>query len=84
MKTIQYTIRGIAPDFDRRLRSRARESSSSLNACLLEILHLGMGEPSSGQPFDNGLSAFAGTWAEDPETDRALDDQRTIDEELWQ
>ena len=83
MKTLQYTIRGISPDFDRRLRRRARESSSSLNTCLLEVLRLGMGEPSASQPFDNGLAVFAGTWADDPATDQALAEQRSIDEELW-
>jgi hypothetical protein len=82
MKSIQYTIRGIAPDFDRRLRSRARESSGSFNAFLLQLLHLGMGE-SADKPFDNGLGAFAGTWVDDPETDRALEAQRGIDGDLW-
>jgi hypothetical protein len=44
-----------------------------------------MGESESpGHPFDNGLSAFSGTWVEDLETDRAIDDQRRIDGELWQ
>lgn len=85
MKAIQYTIRGVAPEFDRRLRRRARESEGSFNAFLLQLLHQGMGESESpGHPFDNGLSAFSGTWVEDPETDRALDDQRRIDGELWQ
>lgn len=83
MTTIQYTIRGVTPDFDRRLRARARESSESLNACLLEVLRLGMGAPSATAPFDNGLASFAGTWVDDPATDRSLADQRTIDEELW-
>ena len=83
MKTLQYTIRGIPPDFDRRLRARARESSTSLNTCLLEVLRLGMGDSSESAPFDNGLAAFAGTWVEDPATNRALAAQRTIDEELW-
>ena len=83
MNTIQYTIRGVAPDFDRRLRARARKSSASLNTCLLELLRLGMGEPSSDTPFDNGLSAFAGTWVEDVDTDHALAEQRSIDDELW-
>lgn len=83
MKAIQYTIRGVAPEFDRRLRRRARESAGSFNAFLLQLLHLGMGE-SSEKPFDNGLSSFSGSWVEDPETDRALDEQRRIDAELWQ
>ena len=84
MEMIQYTIRGVSPDFDRRLRDRARKSSASLNACLLEVLRLGMGESPAGVPFDNGLAAFAGTWVEDAATDRALAEQRTIDKELWQ
>ena len=44
---------------------------------MLQLVHLGMGE-SADKPFDNGLGAFAGTWVDDPETDRALDDQRPI------
>ena len=82
MKSIQYTIRGIDADFDCRLRSRARESSGSFNAFLLQLLHLGMGE-TEGKHFDNGLSVFAGTWVEDPETENAWAAQREIDGDLW-
>jgi len=35
------------------------------------------------EPRYHDLDHFIGTWEEDPEFDRALEDQRQIDEELW-
>ena len=84
MNAIQYTVRGVDPSFDRLLRARARESATSFNAFLLKMLRLGAGETADADnPFDNGLSAFAGTWVGGPETDAALAEMRTVDEDLW-
>lgn len=84
MNAIQYTVRGVDPTFDRLLRARARESATSFNAFLLKMLRLGAGETAdASKPFDNGLSAFAGTWVGDKGTDAALAEMRTVDEDLW-
>ena len=83
MNAIQYTVRGIDPDFDRLLRARARESAVSFNAFLLRMLRLGAGESVEEKPFDNGLGAFAGTWVGGEDTDAALSEMRTIDKDLW-
>ncbi len=84
MNAIQYTVRGVDPSFDRLLRARAREAATSFNAFLLKMLRLGAGETADAdKPFDNGLSAFAGTWVGGQETDAALAEMRTIDEDLW-
>ena len=84
MNAIQYTVRGVDPSFDQLLRARAREAATSFNAFLLKMLRLGAGETAdASQPFDNGLSAFAGTWVGDKGTDAALAEMRTVDEDLW-
>lgn len=83
MNAIQYTVRGIDPDFDRLLHTRARETAISFNAFLLRMLHLGAGESVEEKPFDNGLGAFAGTWVENEDSDAALAEMRTIDKDLW-
>ena len=84
MKVIQYTVRGVDPSSDQLLRARAREAATSFNAFLLKMLRLGAGETAdASKPFDNGLSAFAGTWVGDQGTDAALAEMRTVDEDLW-
>ena len=80
MNAIQYTVRGIDPDFDRRLRTRAQEMATSFNAFLLKMLRLGAGEVTDDKPFDNGLGVLAGTWVGGEEADAALAEMRTIDE----
>ena len=83
MNAIQYTVRGIDPEFDSLLRNRARKSGVSFNAFLLRMLRLGAGESVEEKPFDNGLGAFAGTWVGGEDTDAALSEMRTIDKDHW-
>jgi hypothetical protein len=79
---MQYTIRNIPSNLDRTLRKRARELKKSLNEVTLEALLQGTGL--HGAPVRHrDLGDVAGTWVEDPETDKALADQRRIEPELW-
>lgn len=76
---VQYTIRGVPREVDRELRRRARDQKVSLNQLLIEELRSAAGTPRKFR----SLEGIAGTWKDDPEFDRALEDQRRIDPDLW-
>jgi plasmid stability protein len=79
---MQYTIRNIAAHVDRALRERARRERKSLNEVVIEALARGL--DLENQPARRrDLTAIAGSWVRDREVDRALDEQRTIDPDLW-
>jgi len=67
---------------DQALRRRARERRISLNRLLIEEL-AGASGASDSRRF-RSLQGLAGCWKEDPEFDRAIEDQRRIDRKLWQ
>jgi len=79
---MQYTLRNVPKHLDRALRELARRENKSLNevaiAALLRALGI-QGEP----PIQRDLSDIVGTWQDDPEMDRILQDQRRIDPEKW-
>ncbi|OED44817.1 hypothetical protein AB833_00590 [Chromatiales bacterium (ex Bugula neritina AB1)] len=80
---MQYTLRNVPADLDKILRERARREGRSLNEVALEALRRDAGLLGE-QPKRRDLSSFSGTWIEDPEIDKALADQRTIDEHMWE
>lgn len=82
-KTRQYTLRGVPPDVDRALRDQARREGRSLNDVAIEALRWGTGL-NGAKRVHHDLDHLIGTWVEDPEFDRAIEDQRSIDPELWQ
>ncbi|HEV2990714.1 MAG TPA: hypothetical protein VG759_19915 [Candidatus Angelobacter sp.] len=67
---------------DAALRRRAQEQSKSLNEVALEALAWGAGV-SGARGRQRDLQDIAGTWRNDPQFDRALAAQDTIDKELW-
>ncbi len=79
---MQYTLRNVPPHLDRALRHRAHEERKSLNEVALEALLQAFalrGEELKRRDLDD----VAGSWIEDPEVDRALEEQRKIDPEMW-
>ena len=78
---IQYTIRGIPKEVDDALRNKAHQQRISLNRLLVEELTKAVGH--SGERKYRSLEGIAGAWDEDPDFDRALEDQRQIDWSLW-
>lgn len=79
---MQYTLRNVPEHLDRALREQARRENKSLNEVAIAALlrALGMqGDP----PIQRDLTDIAGTWQDDPEMERVLQDQRRIDPELW-
>lgn len=79
---MQYTIRKVPKPVDAALRRRAQEQSKSLNEVALEALARGVGV-SGERGRQRDLHEIAGTWRNDPEFDRALAAQDTIDREMW-
>ncbi len=79
---MQYTLRNIPKVLDETLRRRAREEHKSLNRVAVEALMraLGLTEAPIAQ---RDLSDVAGEWQADPDTERALEEQRQVDPELW-
>jgi plasmid stability protein len=79
---MQYTIRSIPAHVDRALRERSTGEGKSLNEVVIEALERGL--DLEGHPVRRrDLGAIAGSWIRDREVDRALDDQRKIDPDLW-
>jgi hypothetical protein len=81
MKPIrQITLRDPSPELVARLRELARARSQSLNGTILQILEEALGVHHRRRR----LERYA-TWSErdQREFDRALREQRTIDEGLW-
>ena len=79
---MQYTVRNIPKNLDEELRRRARDEGKSLNEVALAAMTRGVGQAAETVRFRD-LSDLAGTWKEDPEFDAAIEDQDTIDRELW-
>ena len=80
--TSQYTLRGIPANLDRALRRRARQEGKSLNRTAVELLAEGPGV--SGEPLrHDDLDDLVGTWVEDPDFDRAIQEMDKVDPHLW-
>ena len=79
--SLKYTVRGIPRDVDRALRQKAKNRGVSLNRILVEALTSATGLDQTRQ--FRSLRNLSGQWREDPGFDRALDEQRVIDPEMW-
>ncbi len=82
-RQIQYTLRKIPPHIDRELRERADRERKSLNAVALQVLEQGLGL--TDLPIrHHDLDDLVGTWVEDPEFDRVIEEMDQVDTQLWQ
>jgi hypothetical protein len=79
----QYTLRKIPSHVDRELRRRADEERKSLNEVALQALERGL-DLADQSVRHHDLDDLIGTWVEDPEFDRAIEEMDQIDPELWQ
>lgn len=79
---IQYTIRDIPVEVDRRLRDGARRLHRSLNQSLVELLSRAAGASEPAAVYRD-LDGFFGSWTPDAEIEKALAEQRKIDRKLW-
>jgi plasmid stability protein len=79
---MQYTIRNVPKKLDVLLRDRAKKEGKSLNQVVLEAIARALSI--SDEPArQRDLSELAGTWIEDLDFDRAIQDQDRVDEDLW-
>ncbi len=78
-ESIQYTIRGVPPEVDRKLRQKAARRKQSLNQVILEELV----RATEGQTKKASFADLVGTWTPDPEFDEIIASQRRIDWEKW-
>ncbi len=79
---VQYTVRFVPREVDQSLRQRAKKRGESLNDVLLSALRESAGgAATSGIHHD--LDHLAGSMSPDPQLDRALDEMRQIDEDMW-
>ena len=78
---VQYTVRDVPVELDRRLRDSARHANRSLNQTLVDLLGRAAGAAATTTYSD--LDSFFGSWTADAKIDQALDEQRMIDKKLW-
>jgi hypothetical protein len=78
------TIRGISPELAGALKREVRRRGQSLNETVRQVLERALGLE-AGQPFDNGLGRFAGTWTQEEfeAFEKATEVFERIDEEHW-
>jgi len=79
---MQYTLRKVPRDLDKALRQKARKEGRSLNEIAIEALSRGVGGY-GGIVRNHDLDFAIGTWVEDAEVEKAIEDQRGIDQDLW-
>lgn len=79
-KSLQYTVRGISLTLDALLREKAKKANLSLNDVTLRAIQKGVGNYETN--YDD-LDHLVNTWVEDLEFDKAIQEQRKIDADLW-
>ena len=82
MSNIQYTIRNVPEDLDRRLRLRSKKSGQSFNATLIQALHattISTKEAGSSSDID-WLYGSGGIGQEELD---AFAQQRIVDKNAW-
>jgi hypothetical protein len=82
MERHQLTIRRVPERVKKLLKELARREDKSLNQVSLEILERGLGLTGEEIVYHD-LDDLAGTWVDDPEFDKAIEEQHKVDPELW-
>jgi hypothetical protein len=79
LQIIQYTIRGVPPEVDRALRTKAAQLKISLNQLVVDELT----RATTGRPRRADFSQLVGQWTPDPAFDEIIASQRQIDWDKW-
>lgn len=82
MSRHQYTIRGVPDHIDKAVREKAATYGQSLNTVALEALERGLGLSAEATRYHD-LDRLSGSWVEDLEFDRAIEQMDVIDDEKW-
>ena len=83
MSCTQYTIRGITKEIDHAVRQKANDTGKSLNAVLIESLCKGL-PVEKKEKSTNGLEKFIGSWTEDPEFDKVMEECSQVHPDEYQ
>jgi hypothetical protein len=86
MKTtppIQYTLRGIPRELDEAIRRKAKREGISLNKAAIQALDEGL-RASGEEILHHDLDDLIGTWIDDPEFDKIIEEMDVIDPEMWE
>lgn len=79
---MQYTIRDIPEEVDKALRAKAKAEGKSLNQTAVEVFTSALGVGQTKRKYRD-LSDLVGSWVDDPEFDRAMEEQDRVEPELW-
>jgi plasmid stability protein len=80
------TLRNLPRNLEHKIRKKALESGRSLNKTVIDLLEEGAGiKKAQKKKSYHDLDSLAGKWSEREfrEFERAVADQRVVDEELW-
>ncbi len=85
----QLTVRGVNDDLHTALKREAERRGTSMNRVVLALLREAMGVSNGNgryQTIFDDLDHLAGTWStkEAEAVEQEINNQRTIDEQLWQ
>lgn len=83
MSRIQYTIRNIPPSVDKVIRKRSKQSGTSFNQTVLDLLAL-QTFGTTKIPSDNNFDWLFNKNTLDEAFDDAIDSMSQVDEKLWQ
>lgn len=82
----QITLRGMEPEMEKEIRSRAKKSGKSLNHVILDMIsqHTGY-KKKSKSPIVESLKKLAGGWDEEDAREfmASINSCEQIDEEMW-
>lgn len=79
----QYTIRNVPEAIDRELRERAKRKGITLNDAAVEAMKRGLGVAENDVVYGD-LDDLIGTWKQDDEFDRAIEEQDKVDTDAWE
>lgn len=82
----QITVRGIAPELEKRIRRKAKATGKSLNKIMLELIGGSVGpEKRRKKPAGTSLAGLAGGWSEKEarEFEESVRVFEEIDEAAW-
>ena len=80
------TLRNLPPHIAKIIRKRADEAGASLNKAVIRLLEEAAGtKEKKGMTLHHDLDMLAGSWTkqEAASFEKALDQQRAIDKDLW-
>ncbi len=85
----QLTVRGVNDDLHKALKREADRQGTSMNRVVLALLKEAMGVGNGNgrpQPQFDDLDHLAGTWSQNEaeQFEESLNQQRAIDETMWQ